>query len=89
LAKSMGDVIKEADLLKKVGYFKGAVVLLLWYVYFSLLWVNGNSGWSLKQFPNKEVCTRDWLFSEKVVSHADLEEVTKNIMKLDIDKEEE
>ncbi|GKB24423.1 zinc finger BED domain-containing protein RICESLEEPER 2-like protein [Tanacetum coccineum] len=35
------------------------------------------------------ICTRDWLFSEKVVSHADLEEVTENIMKLDIDKEEE
>nr|GEV73549.1 UvrD-like helicase, ATP-binding domain, P-loop containing nucleoside triphosphate hydrolase [Tanacetum cinerariifolium] len=31
----MGDVIKEADLLEKVGHFKDVVVLLLWYVYFS------------------------------------------------------
>ncbi|GKB40813.1 hypothetical protein Tco_0885755, partial [Tanacetum coccineum] len=34
--------------------------------------------------------TRDWLFSDKVTSHAtDLEEVIKNIMTLDIDKDEE
>ena len=38
LARSLGDVIKEADLLEKVGHFKEAAVLLLWYVYFSSLW---------------------------------------------------
>ncbi|GKE37225.1 UvrD-like helicase, ATP-binding domain, P-loop containing nucleoside triphosphate hydrolase [Tanacetum coccineum] len=55
LARSLGDVLKEADLLEKVGHFKEAAVLLLWYVYFSSLWDNGNSGWPLKQFPQKEV----------------------------------
>ncbi|GJU72079.1 UvrD-like helicase, ATP-binding domain, P-loop containing nucleoside triphosphate hydrolase, partial [Tanacetum coccineum] len=55
LARSLGDVIKEADLLEKVGHFKEAAVLLLWYVYFTSLWGNGNSGWPLKQFPQKEV----------------------------------
>ncbi|PWA46871.1 recBCD enzyme subunit RecB, P-loop containing nucleoside triphosphate hydrolase [Artemisia annua] len=55
LARSLGDVLKEADLLEKVGQFKEAAVLLLWYVYFSSLWENGNSGWPLKQFPQKEL----------------------------------
>nr|GEW67078.1 UvrD-like helicase, ATP-binding domain, P-loop containing nucleoside triphosphate hydrolase [Tanacetum cinerariifolium] len=55
LARSLDGVIKEADLLEKVGHFKEAAVLLLWYVYFSSLWGNGNSGWPLKQFPQKEV----------------------------------
>ncbi|GJS31270.1 zinc finger BED domain-containing protein RICESLEEPER 2-like protein [Tanacetum coccineum] len=32
------------------------------------------------------ICTRDWLFTEKAMSHADLEKVTENIMALDINK---
>ncbi|PWA59104.1 uvrD-like Helicase, ATP-binding domain, P-loop containing nucleoside triphosphate hydrolase [Artemisia annua] len=55
LEMSLDDVIKEADLLEKVGHFKEAAVLLLWYVYFSSLWGNGNTGWPLKQFSQKEV----------------------------------
>ncbi|GKC59146.1 UvrD-like helicase, ATP-binding domain, P-loop containing nucleoside triphosphate hydrolase [Tanacetum coccineum] len=55
LASLLGDVIREADLLEKVGHFKEAAALLLWYVYFSSLWCNGNSGWPLKQFSQKEV----------------------------------
>nr|GEZ56064.1 zinc finger BED domain-containing protein DAYSLEEPER-like [Tanacetum cinerariifolium] len=35
------------------------------------------------------ICTRDWLFTEKAMLHADLEKVTENIMALDINKEEE
>ncbi|GKC79289.1 zinc finger BED domain-containing protein RICESLEEPER 2-like protein [Tanacetum coccineum] len=35
------------------------------------------------------ICTRDWLFTEKAMSHADLEKVTENIMALDINKDEE
>ncbi|GJV98139.1 reverse transcriptase domain, reverse transcriptase zinc-binding domain protein [Tanacetum coccineum] len=35
------------------------------------------------------ICTRDWLFIEKAMSHADLEKVTKNIMALDINKDKE
>nr|GEU58190.1 zinc finger BED domain-containing protein RICESLEEPER 2-like [Tanacetum cinerariifolium] len=35
------------------------------------------------------VCTRDWLFTENAMSHAELEKVTENIMALDINKDEE
>ncbi|KAK1416344.1 hypothetical protein QVD17_32134 [Tagetes erecta] len=56
LARSWGDVVKEADLLEKAGHFEEATVLLLWYVFFSSLWENGNKGWPPKQFAhNKEL----------------------------------
>ncbi|KAI3730437.1 hypothetical protein L1987_61607 [Smallanthus sonchifolius] len=54
LARSWGDVLKEADLLEKAGHFKDASILLLWYVFFSVLWRDGNKGWPLKQFAQKE-----------------------------------
>ncbi|PWA77945.1 uvrD-like Helicase, ATP-binding domain, P-loop containing nucleoside triphosphate hydrolase [Artemisia annua] len=54
LVRSWGDVIKEADLLEKTGHFKEAVVLLVSYVFFSSLWENGNRGWPLKNFYQKE-----------------------------------
>ncbi|KAJ0719210.1 putative TPR and ankyrin repeat-containing protein [Helianthus annuus] len=59
LARSWGDVLKEANLLEKAGHFKDATVLLLWYVFFSSLWGNGNKGWPLKQFAeNEELCEK-------------------------------
>ncbi|KAI7748574.1 hypothetical protein M8C21_000113, partial [Ambrosia artemisiifolia] len=59
LVRSWGDVLKEADLLEKAGRFKDATVLLLWYVFFSSLWGNGNKGWPLKQFAqNEELCEK-------------------------------
>ncbi|GJY39001.1 UvrD-like helicase, ATP-binding domain, P-loop containing nucleoside triphosphate hydrolase [Tanacetum coccineum] len=42
LVRSRGDVIKEADLLKKAGHNEEAVGLLLWDVFFSSLWGYGN-----------------------------------------------
>nr|XP_043619930.1 uncharacterized protein LOC122591746 [Erigeron canadensis] len=54
VAWSLGDVLKEADLLEKAGKVMEATVLLLWYVFFSSLWGNGSKGWPLKQFPQKE-----------------------------------
>ncbi|GJU83140.1 UvrD-like helicase, ATP-binding domain, P-loop containing nucleoside triphosphate hydrolase [Tanacetum coccineum] len=54
LVRSRGDVMKEADLLEKAGHNKEAVVLLLWYVFFSSLWGYGNRGWPLKNFDQKE-----------------------------------
>ncbi|XP_076908651.1 uncharacterized protein LOC143565609 [Bidens hawaiensis] len=54
LARSWGDVLKEADLLDKAGCFKDATVLLVWYVFFCSLWGNSNKGWPLKQFAQKE-----------------------------------
>ncbi|XP_071715755.1 uncharacterized protein [Rutidosis leptorrhynchoides] len=54
LARSWGDVLKEAELLEKAGRFKDASVLLLWHVFLTSLWGNGNRGWPLKQFDDKE-----------------------------------
>nr|XP_043619805.1 TPR and ankyrin repeat-containing protein 1-like [Erigeron canadensis] len=54
LARSLGYVQKEADLLENAGYYREAAVLLLWYVAFSSLWGNGGRGWPLKQFSKKE-----------------------------------
>ncbi|KAJ0765120.1 putative TPR and ankyrin repeat-containing protein [Helianthus annuus] len=65
LARSSGDVLKEADLLEKAGHFKDAAVLLLWYVFFSSLWGNGNKGWPLKQFlPNEKLCKKAKLLAK-------------------------
>ncbi|PWA47178.1 uvrD-like Helicase, ATP-binding domain, P-loop containing nucleoside triphosphate hydrolase [Artemisia annua] len=54
LARSSGALLKEADLLEKTGKFKEAALLLLWYVYISSLWGDGNISWPLKQFAQKE-----------------------------------
>jgi hypothetical protein len=54
LARSSGDLLKEAELLEKTGQLKEAALLLVWYVFFSSLWRNGNKGWPLKQFAQKE-----------------------------------
>nr|GEU55854.1 UvrD-like helicase, ATP-binding domain, P-loop containing nucleoside triphosphate hydrolase [Tanacetum cinerariifolium]GEU88770.1 UvrD-like helicase, ATP-binding domain, P-loop containing nucleoside triphosphate hydrolase [Tanacetum cinerariifolium] len=59
LARSWGDLLKEANLLDKVGSFKEAVILLLWYVCFRASWENGNRGWPLRQFYQmKEICNK-------------------------------
>ncbi|XP_071714348.1 uncharacterized protein [Rutidosis leptorrhynchoides] len=64
LARSWGDVLKEAELLEKAGRFKDASVLLLWHMFLKSLWGNGSRGWPLKQFSEKE------RFCEKVKSLA-------------------
>nr|XP_043619888.1 uncharacterized protein LOC122591703 [Erigeron canadensis] len=58
LARSRGDVIKEADLFEKAGQFKEATLLLLWYMFFGSLWGDGNRGWPLTQFSQKEELCR-------------------------------
>ncbi|KAI7758200.1 hypothetical protein M8C21_027665 [Ambrosia artemisiifolia] len=65
LARSWGDVSKEAYLLEMAGRFKDATGLLLWYVFFSALWGNGNKGWPLKQFAqNEELCEKAKLLAK-------------------------
>nr|GEW00454.1 UvrD-like helicase, ATP-binding domain, P-loop containing nucleoside triphosphate hydrolase [Tanacetum cinerariifolium] len=54
LASSSGALLKEADLLEKARKFKEADLLLLWYVFISSLWGDGNISWPLKQFAQKE-----------------------------------
>nr|GEV15151.1 UvrD-like helicase, ATP-binding domain, P-loop containing nucleoside triphosphate hydrolase [Tanacetum cinerariifolium] len=54
-----GDILKGGDLLEKAGHYKDATDLLIWYVFFTLLWGNGNKGWPLKRFVDKEeLCNR-------------------------------
>ncbi|PWA46185.1 uvrD-like Helicase, ATP-binding domain, P-loop containing nucleoside triphosphate hydrolase [Artemisia annua] len=54
LTRSIGGLLKEADLLEMAGKFKEAALLLLWYVFISSLWGDGNISWPLKQFAQKE-----------------------------------
>ncbi|KAI3730446.1 hypothetical protein L1987_61616 [Smallanthus sonchifolius] len=69
MARSWGDVLKEADLLEKAGHSKEATVLLLWYVFVSSLWGDGNKGWPLKQFAQKEeLCEKAKLLAK---THSD------------------
>ncbi|KAI3730441.1 hypothetical protein L1987_61611 [Smallanthus sonchifolius] len=69
MARSWGDVLKEADLLEKAGHSKEATVLLLWYVFVSSLWGDGNKGWPLKQFAQKEeLCEKTKLLAK---THSD------------------
>ncbi|GJZ09515.1 UvrD-like helicase, ATP-binding domain, P-loop containing nucleoside triphosphate hydrolase [Tanacetum coccineum] len=59
LARSWGDLLKEANLLEKVGSFKEAAILLLWYVCFRASWGNGNRGWPMRQFDQmEEICNK-------------------------------
>ncbi|XP_023769533.1 uncharacterized protein LOC111918090 isoform X2 [Lactuca sativa] len=59
LAGSCGDVLKEADLLEKAAHFEEATLLILWYVFSNSLWGNGNLGWPLKHFSQKnELCKK-------------------------------
>nr|XP_043619864.1 uncharacterized protein LOC122591675 [Erigeron canadensis] len=54
LARCLGYVQKEAEFLEKAGHCGEAAVLLLWFVFFSSLWGNGDRGWPLKHFSKKE-----------------------------------
>ncbi|PWA76709.1 Reverse transcriptase, RNA-dependent DNA polymerase [Artemisia annua] len=66
LARSLGDVVKEADLLEKAGNFVEAAFLVISYLYVNSLWGNGNKGWPLKQFPQKEeYCNKVKSLAEK------------------------
>ncbi|PWA64845.1 uvrD-like Helicase, ATP-binding domain, P-loop containing nucleoside triphosphate hydrolase [Artemisia annua] len=59
LAKSWGDLLKEADLLEKAGDFHKAATRLISYVLFRAAWGNGNTGWPLKQFDQmEEICNK-------------------------------
>ncbi|XP_061342438.1 uncharacterized protein LOC133288644 [Gastrolobium bilobum] len=53
IAKMMGDILCEADLLGKAGKFVEAYELVLFYVLVHSLWSAGSKGWPLKQFAQK------------------------------------
>ncbi|KAI3886164.1 hypothetical protein MKW92_051770 [Papaver armeniacum] len=49
-----GDLLLEADKLEKAGHIVDAVEVILLYVLGNSVWANGNEGWPLKNFLNKE-----------------------------------
>ncbi|KAI4357228.1 hypothetical protein L6164_001190 [Bauhinia variegata] len=67
VAKQIGDVPREADLLGKAGNFSEAAALLVSYVLANSLWCSGSKGWPFKKFSEKEELLRKAkLFAKKV-----------------------
>ncbi|MCL7036552.1 hypothetical protein MKW94_024946 [Papaver nudicaule] len=54
VARLKGDCLLEADMLEKAGHLVDAAEVILFYVLCNSVWANGNEGWPLKKFPNKE-----------------------------------
>ncbi|KAH6816057.1 hypothetical protein C2S51_020877, partial [Perilla frutescens var. frutescens] len=53
IAKCIGDIPNEIDLLEKAEQFERFSLLILSYVLAKSLWVSGKQGWPLKSFPEK------------------------------------
>jgi len=54
MARQIGDILHEANLLGKAENFKEASLLFLFYVLSNSLWEPGSKGWPLKQFIEKQ-----------------------------------
>ncbi|KAI3891248.1 hypothetical protein MKW98_007553 [Papaver atlanticum] len=54
VARLKGDHLLEADMLEKAGHLVDAAEVVLFYVLGNSLWENGNKGWPLKKFLDKE-----------------------------------
>ncbi|KAI3898565.1 hypothetical protein MKX03_030490 [Papaver bracteatum] len=79
IARLKGDRLLEADMLEKAGRLVDAAEVILFYVLGSSLWANGNKGWPLKTFPDKEKLlakvrlmakSKDDMFYEFIISEA-------------------
>ncbi|KAK7399848.1 hypothetical protein VNO78_11042 [Psophocarpus tetragonolobus] len=69
IAKMMGDVLREVDLMGKAGKFVEAYELMLLYVLGNSLWSAGSKGWPVKQFAQKdELLSRALLFAKEELS---------------------
>ncbi|XP_057781571.1 uncharacterized protein LOC130999895 [Salvia miltiorrhiza] len=67
IAKSLGNTLREVDLLEKAGHLSSSCSLTLSYVLSNVLWGSGNRGWPLKSFPQKvELLNRVMLVAKKV-----------------------
>ncbi|KAL8479576.1 hypothetical protein ACS0TY_026464 [Phlomoides rotata] len=67
IAKSLGDILREVDLLEKAKQFANACLLILSYVLSNSLWISGNRGWPPKSSPQKAVLLkRATLIAQKV-----------------------
>ena len=69
IAKMMGDILREADLLGKAGEFLEAYELMIFYVITNSLWSGGSKAWPLKKFTLKaELLGRALTFAKGVSS---------------------
>ncbi|KAJ1399973.1 UvrD-like helicase, ATP-binding domain [Sesbania bispinosa] len=68
IAKMMGDLLREADLLGKAGKFMEAYEVVLFYVLANSLWSEGSKGWPLKHFAQKAALLERALSFAKEVS---------------------
>ncbi|KAG8369514.1 hypothetical protein BUALT_Bualt14G0021500 [Buddleja alternifolia] len=69
IAKSLGNIVLEVDLLGKAEKFANASLLIRSHVLSNSLWVSGSQGWPLKSFPEKEeLLTKAVSFAHKVSS---------------------
>ncbi|KAH6770322.1 hypothetical protein C2S52_015125 [Perilla frutescens var. hirtella] len=67
IAKCIGDIPNEIDLLEKAEQFERFSLLILSYVLAKSLWVSGKQGWPLKSFPEKiELINRAVVAAQKV-----------------------
>ncbi|XAR48022.1 hypothetical protein NMG60_11030712 [Bertholletia excelsa] len=75
IAKLLGNLLLEADLLDRAGHFKKATALVLWYVFCNSLWSSRSKGWPLKSFLRKEELLKKAKFFAKKESDFLLESV--------------
>ncbi|XP_045821754.1 uncharacterized protein LOC123914598 [Trifolium pratense] len=69
IAKMMGDILREADLLGKAGEFFEAYELMFLYVLAQSLWSGGSKAWPLKPFTQKaELLGKGLIFAKEVSS---------------------
>ncbi|KHN25944.1 TPR and ankyrin repeat-containing protein 1 [Glycine soja] len=69
IAKMMGDVLHEVDLLGKASKFMEACELMLLYVLGNSLWSAGSKGWPIKPFAQKvELLNRALSFAKEELS---------------------
>ncbi|GFP95813.1 tpr and ankyrin repeat-containing protein 1 [Phtheirospermum japonicum] len=54
IAKRLGYILREVDLLEKAQQYENASSLVLSYALSNSLWVSGSQGWPLKTFPQKD-----------------------------------
>lgn len=68
IAKGLGLVLREIDLLEKAEDFENASLLIRSYVLTNSIWVSQSRGWPLKYFPQKEVLLAKAVSDAKKVS---------------------
>ncbi|PIN24614.1 hypothetical protein CDL12_02646 [Handroanthus impetiginosus] len=67
IARQLGDILREIDLMEKAKEFEKASLLVISYVLSNSLWASRSEGWPLKSFPEKNrLLMRAISFAQKV-----------------------